>query len=58
MATGTVSKIIDELIPESERGILLYRTIESMGASEYHTAEYQNVAISPIFCPLPTSQPR
>src|SRR5438046_2797095 len=34
MAAGTVSKIIDELIPVSERGILLDRTIENMGAGE------------------------
>ena len=49
MATDTVSTIIGELIPESERGILLNRMIESMGASEYDTAEYQNVTISRYF---------
>jgi hypothetical protein len=49
MATDTVSTIIDELIPESERGILLNRRIESMGASEYDTAEYQNMTISRYF---------
>ena len=49
MDTRTVSKIIDELIPESERGILLNRMIESMGASEYQVAEYQNVTISRYF---------
>ena len=49
MATGTVSKVIDELIPELERGIQLNRIIESMGASEYHVAEYQNVTISRYF---------
>jgi len=49
MATGTVSKIIDELIPESERGILLNRIIENMGALEYQVAEYQNVTISRYF---------
>jgi hypothetical protein len=49
MATDTVSTIIDELIPESERGILLNRMIESMGASEYDSAEYQNVTISRYF---------
>ena len=32
MAVGTVSKIIDELIPVSERGILLNRSIEDLGA--------------------------
>jgi len=49
MATGTVSEIIDELIPESERGILLNRGIESMGASEVQVATYQNVTISRYF---------
>lgn len=49
MATGTVSEIIDELIPESERGILLNHGIESMGASEHLVAEYQNVTISRSF---------
>jgi hypothetical protein len=49
MATGTVSKIIDELVPESERGILLNRMIENMGASEFQVAEYQNVTISRYF---------
>jgi hypothetical protein len=49
MEPGIVSTVIDELIPESERGILLIRMIESMGASEYDTAEYQNVTISRYF---------
>lgn len=49
MATGMVSKVIDELIPEPERGILLNRMIESMGAAEIQVAEYQNVTISRYF---------
>jgi len=49
MATDTVSKIIDELIPESERGLLLNRMIENMGASEHQVAEYENVTISRSF---------
>jgi hypothetical protein len=49
MATGKVSKIIDELIPESERGVLLNRMIEAMGAGEYQVVEYQNVKISRYF---------
>jgi hypothetical protein len=49
MATGTVSKAIDELIPESERGVLLNRIIEVMGAGEYQVAEYQNVTIGRYF---------
>lgn len=49
MATDTVSKIIDELIPVGERGILLNRLYESMGAAEYQVAEYQNVTISRYF---------
>ena len=56
MATRTVSRIIDELIPESERGILLNRIIENMGASEYQVAEYQNVTIGQHFVRyLPTN---
>jgi len=49
MEPGIVSTIIDELIPEPERGILLNRMIESMGASEYDIVEYQNVTISRYF---------
>jgi hypothetical protein len=49
MASRTVAKIIDELIPESERGILLNRMIENMGASELQVALYQNVTISQYF---------
>ena len=33
MAVGTVSKIIDELIPVSERGILVNRSIEDLGGN-------------------------
>jgi hypothetical protein len=55
MATVTVSKVIDELTPESERGILLNRMIESMGAAEVQVAEYQNVTISRYF--IRTYQP-
>ena len=46
MPTDTVSTIIDELIPVSERGILLSHSIEFTGAPEYDTAEYKNVKIS------------
>ena len=49
MATGVVSEILDELIPESERGILIGRAIENMGAAELQVAEYQNVTISRYF---------
>jgi len=49
MATDKVSEIINELIPESERGILLSHGIEDMGAAEFLFAEYQNVTISQYF---------
>lgn len=49
MAVDTASKIIDELIPLSERGILLNHMIEAMGAAEFQVAEYQNVTISRNF---------
>jgi MarR family len=49
MAADTVSKVIDELIPVSERGILLSRGIENVGAAEYQVAEYQNVTIGRYF---------
>ena len=49
MVTDTVAKIIDELIPKSERGILLNHIIENMGAAEGQVAEYQNVTISQYF---------
>jgi hypothetical protein len=49
MATHTVTEIIDELIPQSERGVLLHYFIENMGAAEHQVAEYQNVTISRDF---------
>ena len=57
MATATVSKIIDELIPRWQRGILLNHLIESMGAAEYQVFEYQNVTIGRQFVRyLPANQ--
>jgi hypothetical protein len=57
MGTETVTKIIDELVPESERGILLNHIIEGMGAGEIQVAEYQNVTISRYFVRyLPANQ--
>jgi hypothetical protein len=58
LATHTVTEIIDELIPQSERGILLNHSIENMGAGEYQVAEYQNVTISRYLSPQPTSPSR
>jgi hypothetical protein len=49
MATEVVSEILDELIPESERGILIDSGTESMGAAELQLDEYQNVTISRYF---------
>jgi hypothetical protein len=49
MVTDSVAKIIDELIPKAERGILLNHMIENMGAAEGQVAEYQNVTISQYF---------
>jgi len=49
MATPTVSEIIDELIPKSERGILLDRIFEAMGAPQFEHDKYQNVTISRYF---------
>jgi hypothetical protein len=49
MEPDIVSTTIDELIPKSQRGILLNHNIESMGALEYDTAEYQNVTISRLY---------
>ena len=56
MSTATVSRIIEELVPESERGVLLFRMNESMGASELQVADYQNVTIRQYFLRyLPTN---
>jgi len=49
MARGTVTRIIDELIPQSERGVLLNHLIEDLGASELQTFEYENVVINRYF---------
>jgi hypothetical protein len=49
MATRTVSRIIDEIISASERGIPRNRISENMGAGEYQVAEFQNVTISRYF---------
>ena len=49
METATVSEIIDELIPKSERGILLDRIFEAMGAPQFEHDKYQNVTISRYF---------
>jgi len=57
MATATVSKIIDELIPPWQRGIFLNNLIESMGAAEYQVFVYQNVTIGRLFVRyLPANQ--
>ncbi len=57
MARATVTQILEELVPRSERGILLDHTIENMGAAELQVAEYQNVTISRYFVRyLPANQ--
>lgn len=49
METKVVAEIIDELIPPSQRGVLLNHSFESMGAAQTLVAEYQNVTISQFF---------
>ena len=49
MATAMVSAIIDELIPQWQRGALLNHLIENMGAAEYQVFEYQNARIGRHF---------
>jgi hypothetical protein len=49
MATATVSEIIDELMPKSERGILLNRIFEAMGVPQFEHDKYQNVTINRYF---------
>ena len=57
MSADAASQIIDELIPRSERGILLDHAIENMGASELQVAIYQNVTISRYYSRnLPANQ--
>jgi len=57
MATAVVSEIIDELIPQWQRGSFLDHLIENMGAGEHQVFEYQNVTISRDFVRyLPVNQ--
>jgi hypothetical protein len=49
MARSTVTRIIDELLPQSERGVLLNHLTEDVGASELQTFEYENVVINRYF---------
>jgi len=49
MPADAVSEMIDELVPRSQRGILLDHMIESMGAQELQVAIYQNVTINRLF---------
>ena len=46
MAPEIVERIIDDLIPTSERGILLDHIIANMGAAEEQVFQYQNVTIT------------
>jgi len=46
MAPEVVVKIVDELIPRSERGILLNNIIADMGGVEERVFQYQNVTIT------------
>jgi hypothetical protein len=49
MAPEVVVKIVEELIPRSERGILLDKIIGSTGGSEERVFQYQNVTITHHF---------
>jgi hypothetical protein len=49
MAPEVVVKIVDELIPRSERGILLNNIIADMGGVEDRVFQYQNVTITHHF---------
>lgn len=46
MAPETAERIVDDLIPTSERGILLNHIIANMGAAEERIFQYQNVTIT------------
>jgi hypothetical protein len=49
MAPEVVAKIVNELTPRSERGILLDKIIGSAGGSEERVFHYQNVTITHYF---------
>jgi hypothetical protein len=45
MPPETVTEILEEIAPASERGIDLLRSISSMGCNESRSVEYENVTI-------------
>lgn len=49
MAPEVVGKIVDELIPSSERGILLNKITANRGGVEERVFQYQNVTITHYF---------
>ena len=45
MRPEIVSEIIDEVLPEADRGDLLLSYVTKSGCDEYETTDYQNVTI-------------
>jgi AAA+ superfamily predicted ATPase len=46
MRPEDVTEIIDEVLPEADRGELLLGVVTKSGCNEYETMDYQNVTIS------------
>jgi hypothetical protein len=46
MRPELATEIIDEVLPDADRGDLLLRTVTKSGCNDYETVDYQNVTIS------------
>jgi hypothetical protein len=46
MRPEVVTEIIDEVLPEAERGALILRTVTKSGCNDYETIDYQNATVS------------
>jgi hypothetical protein len=58
MRPEVVAEILDEVLPEAERGDPILRTVTKSGCNDYETADYQNVTISRFrtSCNLPNPE--
>jgi hypothetical protein len=58
MQPEVVTEIIDEVLPDADRGNLLLRFVTKSGCNDYETIDYQRVTISRFRhkCELPNSE--
>lgn len=46
MRPEVVTEVLEEVLPEAERGTLILRTVTKSGCNDYETIDYQNVTVS------------